>query len=229
MKRTYISPEFRYDSVFGTLNMEEEPSFFGSKMLEIEDKISITNDNLIYYQMDTGEQLDEKTEKTFSEIIYDAGLDKFNNQVLKIDENQSQTEKLGKAKWILTINLKSILINYLYATLKKYRTFEGVRNDMVVTNNVSKSIYTYIDNNIYYRYKFVKMDLYLLPIDITFGDNLQYTNQFDQYIEDDLTKINRFQTILSDDESSIQALFTQTENAQEYCFKYYYNLYFEKL
>ena len=46
MRRTYISPEFDYKPIFGTMNMLEQSSFFGSKMLEIEDKIDIKNENI---------------------------------------------------------------------------------------------------------------------------------------------------------------------------------------
>jgi hypothetical protein len=50
MRRSYISPEFDHNDVYGTFNMIEESNFFGSKMLEIEDSIYIDVQNLIYYQ-----------------------------------------------------------------------------------------------------------------------------------------------------------------------------------
>ena len=37
MKRSYISPEVNYKPYRGTNNMLEERSFFGSKMMDIED------------------------------------------------------------------------------------------------------------------------------------------------------------------------------------------------
>ena len=46
MRRTYISPEFIYQKVNGTFNMQEHSSFFGSKMIEIDDEIVIKNDNI---------------------------------------------------------------------------------------------------------------------------------------------------------------------------------------
>jgi hypothetical protein len=47
MRRTYISPEYQKRAVYGTLNMVEESTFFGAKMLEIEDTISIDNQDII--------------------------------------------------------------------------------------------------------------------------------------------------------------------------------------
>ena len=140
MNRNYISPEFEYKQVFGTLKMTEDVSFFSSKMLEIEDSLNVLSDNLIYYQLDTNEQLDEDTEKSLPEIIYDATVDKKSNHTIMLDLNQTAQQKLDKARWIIEIDLKKILRNYIFALLKKNRTFNGVRNTMVISNNVNTSI-----------------------------------------------------------------------------------------
>jgi len=58
MRRDYISPEYKSVRVYGTFNMLEESNFFGSKMLEIEDSIIISNQEIIYYQNENGEQID---------------------------------------------------------------------------------------------------------------------------------------------------------------------------
>ena len=79
MRRTYISPEFVYQKVHGTLNMVEHSSFFGSKMLEIDDNLNIKNDNIVYYQLSNGEQLDINAESNLPQIVYDAVIDKKNN------------------------------------------------------------------------------------------------------------------------------------------------------
>ena len=50
MRRSYISPEYTESSIYGTFNMLEESNFFAAKMLEIEDSIYISNQNIIYYQ-----------------------------------------------------------------------------------------------------------------------------------------------------------------------------------
>jgi len=47
MRRTYISPEFEYKKVYGTFNMKEESSFFGSKMLEIDDILELTEQSIV--------------------------------------------------------------------------------------------------------------------------------------------------------------------------------------
>jgi hypothetical protein len=128
--------------------MSEDAAFFGSKMLEIEDSINILSDNLIYNQLSTNEQIDESTEKNLPEIVYDATVDKGVNHKIELDLNQTDAQKKTQAKWILTIELKTILNNFIFATLKKYRTFEGVRNSIVLSNNVDIAIYDYINRNV---------------------------------------------------------------------------------
>ena len=80
MRRSYISPEFKYDKVFGTYNMLEQSSFFGSKMLEIEDTISISNQSILYYQTSNKEQLDISVENSLPSIIYVSSDDKLQNK-----------------------------------------------------------------------------------------------------------------------------------------------------
>jgi hypothetical protein len=229
MNRNYISPEFEYKKVFGTLKMTEDVSFFSSKMLEIEDSLNVLSDNLIYYQLDTNEQLDEDTEKSLPEIIYDATVDKKSNHTIMLDLNQTAQQKLDKARWIIEIDLKKILRNYIFALLKKNRTFNGVRNTMVISNNVNTSITEYIEKNIISRYKFSKIDLYNFPIDLGAEGILQYNNQYDQFIESDGNKITDFESVTKADGSSVKISFNQKRRAQDFAFRYYFNLYFEKL
>ena len=60
MRRNYISPEYKYVTKGGTFNMLEQTSFFGSKMIDIQDRISISNENVIYYQNSNFEQLNKE-------------------------------------------------------------------------------------------------------------------------------------------------------------------------
>lgn len=229
MKRTYISPEFNYNPVFGTMKMAEDSAFFGSKMLEIEDNVNILNTNLVYNQLSSNEQLDEKSEKSLPEVIYDTIIDKSTNHKIEIDLNQTDFQKNDKCKWILTIKLKTIFSNYLFAILKKSRTFEGVRNSMVKSNNVNNAISEYIESNIYSRYKFNRVELFLQHVDLTQTGTLQYRNTFDQFIESNSTLLKDFQTVINDDETEVTLNFNQKFSAQDFAFKYYFNLYFDKL
>ena len=70
MRRNYISLEFTYKPVFGTLNMREQSTFFSSKMIEIDDILEFHNQGLIYYQNGRKEQLDFDIEKSLAPVVY---------------------------------------------------------------------------------------------------------------------------------------------------------------
>lgn len=229
MVRNYISPEFKFEQVFGTFNMEEESSYFGSKMLEIEDSLRINNESLVYYQNSNNEQLDLQIEYDFIPKSYNTVIDKQANHTLILDDTQTEVEKNNYAKWVMVINIKNILRNYLFATLKKYRTFEGVSNSMTYDKNVDFAIRDYIERNVVNRYKFSGVDLYIVPIDLLIAGSLKYQNVWDNTIESDEYKFTKFSTITDFKYEDIKLMFSQNFSASQYAFRYYFNLKFDKL
>ena len=231
MRRNYISPEFEYTKVFGTLNMKEESTFFGSKMLEIEDIIELNNQGIIYYQNLNNEQIDLDIERSLSPIVYSASDDKKNNHILIIDEAQSDTQRNNLTKYIMTINLKNILENYIFATLKQYRTFEGVKNTMCYTRDVNFSIKEYVIKNILDRYKFDKVELYMRYVDLRDQNVRRFVNTW--YTSNDIISSEylnkKIQTDTEFDQSSISVLFNQDKSSQQYSFEYYFKLFWVKL
>ena len=231
MRRSYISPEFEYNRVFGTLNMKEESSFFGSKMLEIEDSLELHNQGIVYFQNLLKEQLDLDVEKTSNPIIYLVSDDKKANHTLVIDDSQNDFQKNGLTKYIITIDLKAILENYLFAILKQYRTFEGVRNSMCSTKDVNFSIRNYITKNVVDRYKFDKIELYIRYQDLREQNLRRYNNV---WVSDESISVKEYlnskiQTDTEFDFSSIKVLFNQEKSSQEYNFEYYFKLFWVKL
>lgn len=231
MRRSYISPEFEYNRVFGTLNMKEESSFFGSKMLEIEDSLELHNQGIVYFQNLLKEQLDLDVEKTSNPIIYLVSDDKKANHTLVLDDSQNDFQKNGLTKYIITIDLKAILENYLFAILKQYRTFEGVRNSMCSTKDVNFSIRNYITKNVVDRYKFDKIELYIRYQDLREQNLRRYNNV---WVSDESISVKEYlnskiQTDTEFDFSSIRVLFNQEKSSQEYNFEYYFKLFWVKL
>lgn len=231
MRRTYISPEFEYSRVYGTFNMKEESSFFGSKMLEIEDLLDLNNQSIIYYQNLNKEQINLEIETSLSPVVYSLSDDKKNNHTLVLDDNQSESQRNSQTKYVMTIQLKTILENYLFAILKQYRTFEGVRNVMCSNNNVNFSIKEYISKNILDRYKFEKVELYLRYVDLRDQNVRRFINNW--YSSDDIivkeNLLSKVQTETEFDESSVKVLFNQEKSSQQYSFEYYFKLSWVKL
>ena len=229
MRRTYISPEFQTNNVYGTYNMVEESNFFGAKMLEIEDSILIGNQNIIYYQKLNGEQLDFDTETTIESTIYSSSDDKLINHKLTIDETQTKYSLDNNTRWIIDINLKSILTNYLYAELKSYRTFEGIKNDMTIYNDVNVAIKKYIDFNVLNRYKLSTIDLYVNYTDLRNQNVLRYKNVWEQNTFKPEYKLSKIQTVSDYNQNTLRVLFNQEKPSSTYKFNYFFNLTFVKI
>jgi hypothetical protein len=229
MKRTYISPEFDYKPVYGSFTMEETSVFFGSKMIKIEDSVDVLNQNLVYNQLNTGEQIDESSELNLPQIIYDSTLNKKFNHTISLDLDQTDFQKENFAKWEIRIEIRDILINHLFAILKNSRTFEGLKTDMVLMGDVDSSIYDYIIKNILSRYSYTKMDLFLEYVDLCNDDTLQYAVVYDYNIEKSQKKVEKFFQEVSPDGKFLNIFFNQEKQAYAFSFRYYFNLYFEKL
>jgi hypothetical protein len=229
MRRNYISPEFEYKEVFGTFNMVEESNFFGAKMLEIEDSVLINNQNIIYYQMPNGEQLDLSVENTLQSYVYSAAIDKEKNQILTIDPSQTEYTKENLTNWYLDINLREILANYIFSELKRYRTFEGIRTNMNTYNDVNTAIKSYINYNVIDRYKLSRIDLYLSYKDLRSQSLLRYKNSWNPNIVSPSNKLTKFQSEMSIDGSYTRLIFNQQNPSTAYSYEYFFNLYFEKL
>ena len=118
MRRDYISPEFDYTRTFGTYDMTESSSLFGSKMLEIEDELDLHNQSIIYYQNLQKEQIDISIESSLPAIIYSVSDDKKSKHTLTINEAQNEFQRNGNTKYILTIRIQELLMNYIFATVE---------------------------------------------------------------------------------------------------------------
>lgn len=229
MRRSYISPEYQNRAVYGTLNMVEESTFFGAKMIDVDESIKIDTLDIIYYQKENGEQLDFSVESSLPSLVYSSSIDKLNNHTLIMDATQPGYQLDNNTRWILTIDLNSILTNYLFATLKKYRTFEGVKNNMTMFNDVNIAMLNYIKSNILNRYKYAGIELYLNYEGLRNQSILKYDNTWDNTVSAPINKLTRIQTNLEFDQSSILVSFNQEKPSVNYKFDYYFNILFEKI
>jgi hypothetical protein len=228
MRRTYISPEFDYYKVYGTYNMREESSLWASKMLEIEESLILDNSNLIYYQNSNQEQIDLSIETSLPSISYSTSEDKKINHSLVIDPSQSSSQKEGQTMYIMTINLKTILSNYLFAILKQYRTFEGVKREMTANSDVDYSIKEYITKNVLDRYKFQKVELYLKYTDIRTNNIRRFSTIWNDQIGSNEFQVSKFVTQTEFDDSKTTVTFNQAQVSTQYAIEYYFKLLYKK-
>lgn len=226
MRTTSISPEFKYTEVYGTLSMSEKKSFLSSKMLKTENNIFIKNENIIFYQNLFNEQIDLGNESSLPPKIYNTIIEK--GKTLLFKDSQTNEQLNSNTRWVLKIDIKTLLTDYLFATFKKYRTFEGVKNNMVLSNDVDISIKDYININILNRYAFDKVEIFVSYNNLL-DNNLRFDNKWDQSIENDINILKRFETKTDLINMEVELAFNQEKPSTEYSFNYYYNLYFSKI
>ena len=135
-------------------------TFFGSKMIDVEDEIFIDNSLIQYSEVfdvfnsnNNGFQYYDdinKIEKNF--LIQLDELKKENQQI----QLKTQTDKVLKvnANWLITIYWKKILKEYLFYRLKEARTFKCIKNSDVMNKKIDNYIYDYIENNLLSVYTF---------------------------------------------------------------------------
>jgi hypothetical protein len=228
MRRTYISPEFRYDGMAGTFNMKESGSFFGSKMMDIEDSLSIDNNNIIYYQNAAGEQLNLNLEKNNEAQVYNTFEDKRLNHTIELDPAQSQQQLDSSTRWVVTVDLRLILTNYLYSTLKSSRTFEGVRNEGTIYNNVNDAVRDYVSSNLVGRYVLDQFNFWISYVPLSTQGTLRYSNEFSEAaLVGTLT--TRVQTAYTYNKSLVRVSFAQELPSNTHCFDYYFTMSYVKL
>ena len=229
MRRSYMSPEYSNTQIYGTFNMVEESNFFAAKMLEVEDSIYVSNQNIIYYQKSTGEQIDLAIETSLPTQVYSASDNMKSHQKLTLDDAQLDYQKESNTKWILNIDLRDILSDYLFAVMKRYRTFEGISNPLTRTNDVNTAIREYISNNVTNRYKLSRLDFYVSYTDLRSQNVLRYKNTWKSTISLDSNLLKKKQMDVAFDESTLKVLFTQEKPSSQYNFDYSFNILFEKI
>lgn len=229
MRRNYISPEFVKSRVNGTLNMIEESSFFGAKMLEIEDSILVSTENIIWFENAIGEQIDLESEDALPPNTFSSAGQKLVNHTLVIDDSQSQYTRDNATKWILDVDINSILTEYIFAELKSNRTFEGIRTQMTAFNDIDLAIKSYIASNVIDRYKMSRFDLYIKYVDLKQQNVLRLKNKWNSEIVSPDYLLKRFETVSDFEGKNIRVLFGQEKPSTLFNFEYFFNILYEKV
>jgi len=228
MRKKGIAPEYNYIPIPGSFNMMEKRSFMGSKMMDIEDSIHLDNRDIVYYQQSSGEQINLNQELTTDPSIYSTTVDKNVNHKIDFDPSQSDLDKNNKTKWIIEVNLRKCLRNYIYAQIKNNRTFEGILNTNTIYKSVNESIYKYIDNNIINRYELNDIEFFLNYIDLTNNNIKRFKTNYNPNIENKDNRFKSIRTVFSNDRSFVRILFTQQQDSKNSTFDYYFNIIFNK-
>ena len=247
MKDSLMLKKYKVEDVSGSYNLTEEKTYFGTKIMDIEDYINITDKSIQYYdlniigtpleEINNGYQYQELNKTIESVTIFDVVDIKNSNHKIEKTLQKLQSE-INNTHWEIKIDIKSILRQYLFGKIKEIRTFKSMMNTSFINKNINNSIYEYIDKNLLDRYELDKIELYVKYINIK--DNVIYSNLvikqydplFNQSIELDEYKVRNTNLKLDlylDKLAPITVDYYQTESSSEYKFDYYYNVYFKKI
>lgn len=222
MRKKYIVPEYKYVPSNGTFQMVEQSNFFCSKMLYMDNDIIINSNDLIYFQNNKGEQINENTEYGLSPITYNVFNNKNENHTFKKDLYNNSLS----TTWILNLNIRNIFINHIFALFKYNRTFEGFINTMSSHNSVDISIREYINSNVFDKYQLKDFKLYVLYNNIQEQSGLVNENIFSKDAINGIL-VENIETKIVD--NNLNVIFNQINNVDMYNFKYYFDLTFTKI
>lgn len=250
MRKTFITREYSSEATVGSMNMRENRNFFGSKILELEDRMVVDSNEIAW-----SENYDHT--QAIGMDNFSLKLDPFqlkqNNHTLRINPNQSEFDKKEFTRWEFTFNVRAIIREYLFAQLKANKTFAGIENRNTLENSVNKSIYEYIDYNIMPRIRFETIDLYVryyplsllqdnntiaLQYDATFRKDLlqltslsgENTQQFDVRLAafTDKIQVKNFQLITDANQQDARIIYKQSESSLFFKFDYYFDVVYVK-
>ncbi len=242
MKNDLMIKKFRKEFIRGTMNMMEIRSFFGSKLMDIEDTIVVDNSSIQYTQLtdvnNYGYQyMDPMLASTEENFIVNLTDIKGQYHTIK-PLNQNIYDLQYNTKWYITIDTRNILRDYLFLRIKEARSFKSVKSADTLKGDVNLAIYEYIDYNIIDRYQFENIYLYVkyenLVSDSKVVKNatIQYSPVFNDDIIDESTLVKDYNLKKSDALENLKPiiiLYSQTKKSSEYRFDYYFNIYFEKI
>ena len=242
MKDSLMLKQFETLKVNGTFNLLEEKTFFGTKVMDIEDDIHITDKSIQYFnvvndELSNGYQYTKINNYEEDLVIMDVVEIKYDNHNIK-KALQNKQDELQNTIWEINIDIKKILIEYLFGKIKEARTFKSLNHTNFTNRNINKSIYEYITLNLLDRYEFDSIDLYIKYIDIK--DNVIYSTtalkQFDpQYnqsielVEYKVSNANMQLELYLDKLAPIKVNYYQTEKSSDYKYDYYYNIHYKKV
>lgn len=226
MKKTYIVPEFISTNVPGGYSPKDTKTFIGGAAIFVDDVIKVLNTDILWYENSNNEQLNFNIESSYEPKIYSTSVSKNKHSRLYLDAKQSDYQKNRNAKWYLKIDTASVLSDYLFASIKKYRTFEGLTTRMSKYKNVDLTIKDYIRNSVSEFYEIDEIIVYIEYYELSENNTKQFTTKWVNSINNQ-NKLTNLQIEKNSDESSVLIAFEQWPSTL-YTFNFYYDITYKR-
>jgi hypothetical protein len=241
MKSDLMLKKYTGTYVSGTVSEKELRHVFGSKMVDVEDTITINDSSIQYSDVITDDNNNgfQDYQYNSSEQIQIANLYTLKENYSNISlQSQSDLDKINNTKWILKVNAKKILQDYLFYKLKESRTFRCIYYEDLYGYDVNTFMRKYIDENVLNRYQFDSIKLYIKYINLLTESSiysnikLKYNPIFSreanssEYIIKN-ANIGEISNILYLD--NLEVYYNQTKKSTEYKFDYYFDIIYKKV
>jgi hypothetical protein len=238
MKSDLIINRFKTEPTIGTKSTLEEKTFFGSKMIDIEDQILIDESYIQYSEIfNTGDTNNNGYQYyddiDYLEKIYLVNLTDSKYLYHSINlMSQTNMDLQNNTNWTILINWKDILTDYLYYKLKEARTFKCIRYTDIISENINLYIRDYIKTNLINRYKFVRLNLYISYLSLETENmniipNLQFDPIFTVSVKNIDNLVKNVNATVFDE--LINVKYKQTQSSKTLKFNYYFDLILYKI
>lgn len=250
MRKNFLTKEYSLEQRPGTLSMLEKRNFYGSKILEIPDTLTVDEIDIVWSESNDhtqGINIDDQTK------VLDVNALKGDNHNIQRTPRQSDRDIREYTNYQMTINVEDIIYEWIFAQLKKFQTFAGIKNEETAANDIDKAINEYIQVNVIPRIKFDTINLYVRYFPIgTLDETGKVALQYDiRYSEDIIVppsisgestdqlqarslafknslKVVNYELSLDAFNRVATLNYKQTQSSQNYKFNYYFDVVYKK-
>lgn len=237
MRTSYLNTEFLQLPTFGTMSMLEKRSFFGSKMMDIEDEILVDQQTIIFKEdPNTKEQTTAGAGSEVTNTTYNFDTLKSDYHTIDFNSKQSTSERVELTSWEIVLDADSLLEDYLFARIKQARSFLDVYNNKTRDHNVDLAIRSYINQNLMKRIEVKKINFYVQNFAII--DNpalLKYDPKYNLQVKLNTSlkvgdsKLDNVQIDRNLIDNTLIIIYNQKKNALQFKFDYYFDVVFGKI
>ena len=233
MKNNLILSKYKVEKIQGTNAVFDNRTFFGSKMVDIENTIIVDNSVIQYSEVldindkrNSGFQYYKDINEVEKNYLIILDLLKSDNQTMTL-LSQNAIDLTINTNWLLIVDWKTILTEYLFYKLKEARTFKKITYHDIKKENVNLYVHEYINENLINRYDFSTIDLYVEYFELDQHDKdedvkLAYNPTFDVSVRKVENKINNVNSVKIGNLLNIN--YKQTKSSKTMMFKYYFDL-----
>jgi len=156
---------------------------------------------------------------------------KYNNHTINLVP-QLTIDLRNNTQWVISIDWKNILSEYIFYQLKNRRTFKCIKYTDVLSENINLFIRNYITDNLLNRYQFSQLNFYIEYLDLEIGDkynepNLLFDPIFTVDVKKDTNLVKNVNANLL--EETLIVNYKQTQSSEKKKFNYYFDLIFTKI